>query len=371
MSGGDFAGGGGPEFEPATPPQIEHIALLTSQALDGAVALASRRQMFTAEYFESEFFHQWLARYVHDGAVMEPVDAEEADTLLCDPAQSVTAFPEKVRHNQVGMAIGLASGIAYDGGYLEFSAPITGSDVSYDIRYDALLADTDRFVEQLYERPRDADEAQARVLLDIAKLVALLDETGSPAPLERMTSINIRERFHDFPLGEEGDGVTPETAAALKSRLLAVVEQRSIRATFLRRFQGGSGKTNATLEVKLDGDGKYSRRYELQVRTPTTMAGFDEYVTKLEWHDDDGDSLKHVEYFDVDINELIARKEAEDPEFELSRSGMSLINEAMRTRKEQQQIFEEERAQGWHMFSQAGANAIIRALEDPGELTAD
>lgn len=367
MADGDFARSADElEFHPATQEQIDRIGSLTGQLLDGTVALASRRHMFAAEYFESEFFHQWLARYVHEGAVIEVVDVEEADELLRDPDQRVAAFPEKIRHNQVGMALGMASGITYDGGGLECSIPITGSTISYDLTLDSEIVESGGLPELTGLSMRDANEEQARAILGIARLVARLDETGSPAPAERAASMGIRERFKDFPRdGYDEGGASEETVAALKTLLLGVVDQRSIRATFLRRFSGAAGKTNLVAEVVMDREGRYSRRYDLQIRVPAAIDEFDHYVTKLVWGD--GTDMDLSRYLDVDMNALIGRKEAEDPDFDFGRSGMTLLNAAMSRRRRQQQIFEEERNQGFHMFSQADANGIIGTLQAPGQ----
>jgi hypothetical protein len=368
MSNGNFAPRSDDlEFQEATPEQIGRIGTLASEVLDGAITLAGRRQVFSTQYFESEFFHQWLARYVHGDAAMEPVSAEEAEQLLEDHEHPVTAFPERFRHNQVGLALGLASGVAYDGGYLEFSAPIEGTDVSYDIRLDALVgSDMDAFIRQVHGMPQDASERQAQVLLDIAKLLAMLDETGSPEPLERATSVRIRDRFNGFPVEDDEETVVePETAAALKTRLLDVVDQRSIKATFLRKFEGTTGTSMVTLNLKLGRDGNYSRWHEVQIRVPSNIGGFDSFVTKLAWAD--GSELAHSEYFDVDLNRMIERKEAEDPDFSFVDSAEALLGSAMNRRREQQQRFEEEKREGFHVFSQADANRIIRTLEAPGE----
>lgn len=368
MTTGDFAPGGDElEFQKAEPAQIEKIGTLASGLLDGTVALAGRRQTVTAQHFESEFFHQWLARYVHGEKAMEPISAEEAEQLLEDREHPVTAFPERFRHNQIGLALGLASSIAYDGGYLEFSSPIDSNEISYDIRLDALVGgDMDAFLRQAHGMPRAANEAQAQILLDIAELIALLDETGSPEPLEQTTSVRIRSRFNGFPIeDEEEGGVDPETATALKSRLLGVVDQRSIRATFLRRFQGSAANTTVTASLRMDRDGTYSRLYEVQTRRPANIDGFDAFVTKLAWTGIGG--LSHSEYFDVDLDKVIERREAEDPDFDFARNAETLIGNAMKRRREQQQLFEEEKREGFHVFSQADANRIIRTLETPGE----
>jgi len=370
MANGDFARPADElEFHPATPEQFERIGSLASRLLDGTVALAGRRHVVSGEYFESEFFHEWLAKYVHDGAVMDPIGAEEAEAMLVDQGQPLAMFPERARHNQVGMVLGLASSVGYDGGSLELATPINGSVLSFDIRPDSLVAedDTDTFLEHVLGPHQDAGERQAQTMLEMVKLVTRLDETGSPAPLERSASISLRDLFNGFPIDEVEEDAGQATVVTLKTHLLNIVAQRSIRATFLRRFRSETSDTMVVAKLSMDQEGKYSRRYELQTRTPTTIDGFDSFVTGLEW-DEDGER-KHNAYFDVDLNAAIAREKAKNPNFddEDERDIRKVLNRSARRRREDQQRFEEEKAEGFHVFSQADANRIIGTLQAPGE----
>ncbi|HXE09923.1 MAG TPA: hypothetical protein VN554_00685, partial [Verrucomicrobiae bacterium] len=78
MSFGDTAPGDEAEFMPATDGQIEEITYLSRRVVDGALALASRRQTFETEFFEGHFFHHWVARYSHETDGLLPVDDEQA-----------------------------------------------------------------------------------------------------------------------------------------------------------------------------------------------------------------------------------------------------------------------------------------------------
>lgn len=354
------------EFLPATAEQIGTIRRLAGETLTGAVGLASREHEFSTPYFRSQFFHLWLARYASPGTI-EPLGDLEVEQLQDRSAPEVAGLPDKFRHNHIGFSLSLTSGVRHDGGYLEASTHLHGDEVTYDAWHDSPHAGgTYSAEDQLKLVPRVATEDQLQALSALTGLIAHLDETGSPAPLEQQLTVQIREYFKDFDLGDPGErGPEEETVLDFKSRLLRVLDEHNIGAGFVRRFSGDAGDSSVTAHLAVDTDGQITERFKVQTRIPTEMDGFDFFVVEVAW--ENGGEISHGHYFDIDVEKRAREREAEDPGFRDSAEYAQLINGAIENRRLQLDEFEEDRAEGFHEFSQADAQRVIHVLEDPGK----
>lgn len=355
------------EFLPATQEQVDRLGQLVRDTLDGDVTLAKQRRTFVTNYFEGEFARAWVVRYNGTTGWTQALDDKEADRLLAAKSAELMGV-HGMLNNSVGLSLGLSNIKRYDGGFLDVTAPLRGTQMTYGLMRDPAPdeAVAQNLTPGIDLPPSEVSEKQAHILLD---LIDTLDsvERGETDQPDIETAMVLQEQFDAFNDAGYGHRLTRRTQIAAKSRLLQILEDEPTIAIFQRRFQKAGELCIVSLGLTVDALGRRPDEYSVEIRTAAgeeDEGSADIFVNNVEWRTDM--TPFQMRYFDTDLDKAVELRQ-DDPDFDFTRDFSHLLTEAIQKRGETRRQYAAERAQGFHEFSQADANRIMVALENPGE----